>query len=232
MTAHFYDLDVLFNIDRKPWIININNPLKPIYRLPIGEWELAKSGLYKNNEDSIKIDFAGEKLWLSPALSQKIRINPENLGILYTEWKHPEVISKLDIKFKKHNWDILQRVNTPFHLIVLGQERTNKLLANELIKHLPYKPKKIYYVSSHNPLQWSGDEMWDKGKIALSHINGKNLDTNTIYDKYDSIKLFQTFEYKLPLEDLVSHFNVDVGLIENYTVTNNKANKLVKIDNI
>lgn len=233
-TAHFYDLDVLFNIDRKPWIININNPLKPIYRLPLGEWELAKSGIFKSNEDSLLINFAGEKLWLSPTISEKLSkmINPELLGIVYSEWKHPEVISKLNIKFNQKNWETLQRVKTPFYLITLGLERTNKLLTNELIDYLPEKPKKLYYVSSYNPLQWSGDEMWDKSKIALSHINGHNLDTKEIYERYDSVKLFQTFEYSLPITKVADEYDVEVSKVENYMITSNKANRIVKLKTI
>ena len=54
-TIHFFDLDrTLWSIDTRPWVINKNDPSKPIIRLSKEEALYILSGIYKNEEQMIE----------------------------------------------------------------------------------------------------------------------------------------------------------------------------------
>ena len=61
MRAYFFDIDSILTVYNKVWIVDKSNPNIPLLRINQSDFNLIKSGVYKNQGN--KINFAGNFYW-------------------------------------------------------------------------------------------------------------------------------------------------------------------------
>jgi len=67
---HFFDLDrTLWSIETRLWLIDKNNPSKPLIRLSKEDSTYILSGIYKDQENMI--EYNGKVFWISDNMFEK-----------------------------------------------------------------------------------------------------------------------------------------------------------------
>jgi len=181
-TIHFFDLDrTLWSIDTRPWIINKNDPSKPIIRLSKEEALYILSGIYKNEEQMV--EYNGRTYWISEEMFDRIqkkrKLELEDLGISFIESTNPEYYDK--VKFLIENIrHIAQEENVDIGIISARYSVDND---NELLKvlvdklaELGLEINKFYYTSDSFNHSNTNKMNIDKMKILLEHMTGFHIE--------------------------------------------------------
>ncbi|NPV13076.1 MAG: hypothetical protein HPY57_15020 [Ignavibacteria bacterium] len=182
-SLHFFDLDgTLWDIDCKSWIIDKEEPHKPIIRLDKFEESKILSGLYI--KDNLKIEYNGETYFISNNLfneiNKKKKIPIERLGISWIEFYDEKYINNTKVTFLFNNIYHLRNKNEYICLLSgrAHRERYGDIL-NTLRKKLQdigIEIYKIYFVA--DKFYYRHDETISLNKlyILIEHLVGLKID--------------------------------------------------------
>lgn len=214
---YFVDLDGTI-IDTNPsiWIIDKNNPSKPLKKLSTREFSLIRNGIYK--DDKIKIEYNDKSYFISKEIMDSIekshRIkNPDRIGISFIELYSTDYINNQKYKLLEHN---LKNLVGKDIIIITGRHDRKKhaeflnRIRLELKKKFDIRIEKIYFVSDKTHSEHSSEISEKKINILLEHllgfkINDKNEITSEVQDRYDTIYYYddelQNIEYALNVQN-------------------------------
>ena len=254
----FYDLDsTLWNNKNEIWIIDKNNPRKPVLVLDPIEFALIKKGHYK--KDKIILDYNGQRYWISEQLSKKLQKrarteNMERFGISLMPWVDRDLLNKSEIEYLIKNIEHLNR-NKFVDIGILtarSNQRTTSDQLNNLrleLKNIGIDIKKIYFVGKSVN---TGQNYINKMVILLEHLKGFKIksgkfisikqdwyphvsfyddDPQNIHYANDIQKIFDEILRKT--DDEIFHIimerldEVKITL-DNYQVTTNETNRFIK----
>jgi len=182
---HFFDLDgTLFNIDSRVWILDKEEPHKPIIRLDNFEINRILSGLYK--KDNLKIQYNGEEYFISKnifdRINKKKRINIERLGLSWIEFYDEKYINNTKVEFLMNN---IKHLRGKDDIICLLSGRSNRERHADLLNMLRKKIEdfgleiyKIYFVSDKFFYRSEDTVSLNKVHILLEHLVGLKIDNS------------------------------------------------------
>lgn len=180
---HFFDLDgTLWNIDSKVWILDKEEPHKPIIRLDKFETNKIVTGQYK--KDNQKICYNGDEYYISHKIYDKIRkkknLPIERLGISWIEFYDNTYINNTKSKFLFNNIKHL-RGTDDLVCILTGRahrDRHPKIL-NELrlkLQDIGIEIYKIYFVSDKFYNKINDEVSLNKSHILIEHLVGLKIE--------------------------------------------------------
>lgn len=224
MKAHFFDIDTIIEVDCKVWIVNNKNPKNPIMKISKSEYNLIKSGIYKNQNNSItiynQIFWFPSEIWNSIKVKcKKLNIDINNIDFSMQEFLNPEIISDLESNI---NIDILNKIkNTTDHIYIICSKKVKKAY-DKIIEKLEEKLYEIgleikdYYFIQDNFFKQNKDESkYKKIKILLQHSLGQKTDNN----KFSETEIE---EY-----DEIHYYDEDVDSLGMYEITNDVLKILI-----
>jgi len=255
-TIHFFDLDdTLWKINGNVWIINKNNPSKPIIKLNKIELYDILSGIHINDE--IKIDYNGNTYWISENMFNKIKkrypnISEDQIGISFIEFTNPYIINKISI-FRENIRHIIGNKDDEIGILSARySEENDNLLLSALKKELENNGlfiDKFYYVGDFFKSKVNDDIAYKKSNVILEHLIGFKIKNDHFLpikqDKYDIIYFYDdefkniqvANEIQILLEEYLRNtedevFNRIMKLLEtskpilyNNLITNNSLNR-------
>lgn len=252
MGAHFFDMDVLININNKVWIVNKTNPSIPILKISKHEFNLIKKGIYRKYNERIKM--GNDSYWLSSDLINNIKIKCKNLKVDITEltfslqeFMNPSIIDDLDFVVNIDNIQHLKNTNDDIYVICSKNVEKNykksiDKLTDEMSK-LGLNIKKFYYLSETFYNRDKDEIVHKKVKLLLQHLIGIKTDKDKFIDEtllqYDRIYFYDTdlnsislandsikmFEYILSnSDDLIKSKIKDIMNISDKVIIVNKVN--------
>jgi hypothetical protein len=203
----FIDLNVLLKIDNQAWIVDKKNANTPILKLSKSEFNLIKSGIYKNQGN--KIDFNGKTYYLPTNLMNKIKIKVKsynldfsNLGISLQEFMNPELIENLDFEINKEL--IKELKNKIQDIYIICSDKTKKsyqIIIDEIEREFYENGLKIttFYPISENFMNQNDDDIkFKKMKLLLQHLVGYKTDGIKFEDeeitRYDQIEFYDNLK--------------------------------------
>jgi len=198
---HIFDLDsTLWETNSYVWVINKENPSKPIVKISQQEMELINTGIYK--KDNILIDYNDKRYFISKDLHNKIqkkrRIPIDKLGLSFTEFTTKNKIDESDLKFITHN---IIHLSHKSHSIILLTGRSNRSLHESLLNKLRLELKKlgidiykIYFINDATTYnRYVNETAENKTRILLEHLIGLKIND----DRFIAIKQdpFETIHF-------------------------------------
>jgi len=180
---HMFDIDgTLLTIDTKVWIIDKEEPHKPIIRIDNFEVNKILTGIYM--KDELKIQYNGEVYYISNKLmndiNKKKRIPIERLGISWIEFYSEDYINNTKSTFLAKNIRHLRgrgefislisgRSNRSRHSDVLNSLRKN-------LKDLGIELYKIYFLGDKFSYKHTDIISLNKTHILLEHLVGVKIE--------------------------------------------------------
>ena len=136
--GHFFDLDVLINIDNKVWVINKMKPSVPIIKLDRSEFNLIKKGVYRKYNQTLVVN--GSSYFISEDLMNTIKIRCKNmkcditdLAFSMQEFMNPSVIENVDFEINFQNFQHLKNTRDDIYVICSkNSERNYTSIINKL----------------------------------------------------------------------------------------------------
>ena len=254
----FFDLDdCLWENDYEVWIIDKNNPKKPVLILDPIEFALIKKGQYR--KDKVQLDYNGQKFWISEELSQRIQKrarteNMERFGISLMSMVDRELLNKSKLTILTRNIEHLS--NDKFTDIGLltarSNQRNNSDLLNKLrleLKDIGIDIKKIYFVGKSVNI---GQNYISKIVILLEHLIGFKIKNGQFVslkqDWYPRVSFYdddpQNINYANDIQKffdeilrktddeihsiIMERLDATKMILKNYLVTTNETNKFVE----
>jgi len=215
---HIFDLDsTLWETNSFVWVINKENPSKPIIKISQKEMDLINSGFYK--KDNIIIEYNDKRFFISKEIHNKIqkkrRIPIEKLGLSYIEYTTKDKISDTEMKFITHN---IIHLSHKSHSIILLTGRSNRSLHEIMLNKLRIQLKKlgidiykIYFINDTITYQkYKNETAENKTRILLEHLIGLKIND----DKFIPLKqdAFETIHF---YDDELNNINY-ANNIQNY----------------
>jgi hypothetical protein len=216
MNAHFIDINILIEMDSKPWIVSKDNPNEPIMKMEEYQFNLFKSGIFQKQNNKLK--FNGETFWLSNEFMNRLKIvckknkkDISNLAVSMQEYLNPEITK--DAKFKI-NMDIFKSINNneDIYIICSKNNRENykhqieKL--NENLKSTGLHIKNFYFISETFYNRNDDEISYNKIKLLLQHLLGRKFEGNTITDKeitkYSNIYYYDDNKKSIKLSESIN----------------------------
>jgi hypothetical protein len=215
--AYIYDIDgTLLNMDVKAWIIDKDNPSKPILRLDPLELFMIEKGVFK--KDDLIINYDDNRYYISKELFKKIqkkkRITIENLGVSFIEYIDDRIYNKAKVIYLMDNIRHLADITDK---IILLTGRHNRKLSTKIINKLRLKLKdlgieiwKMHFVGNH--LRTNSDIVSnEKVKVLLEYLIGLKIKNDEFIpirqDQFDFIHYydddFKNIDY---IEDMQVYF--------------------------
>jgi hypothetical protein len=141
--AHIFNIDnLLIRLPQKVWIIEKNNPSECLLRIPKEDYNLIKSGAYKDNE--LSMSFNGKTYWLSKEIS-------EELSFSFREYTDPDIIQDLKVTHDLSPIEHLKNLNDDIYFIsTKGTENRYGKYYTELIDKLKEEGimvNQVYYLN-------------------------------------------------------------------------------------
>ena len=131
----FFDLDgVLWDIDSKVWIIDKEEPSKPIIRLTKNEISQILFGSFFKQK--LKIEYNGEEYFISEKIfnnvNKKKKLSIERLGLSWLEFYDDSNINNTKMKILLKNVEHLRNNNNVISILSgrAYQDRHGKILIN------------------------------------------------------------------------------------------------------
>jgi len=203
----FFDLDnTLWYIKSDIWVIDKNDPSKPIIKISPIEFALIKSGIYI--KDNIFVDYNNERYYISKDMLERIQrkkksIRVFNIGISYSENFDEDILNKKDVELLLNN--IKHLIGKDVEIAVLtarSDRKKHSVLLNKLrlkLKEYGLEINKIYFIADSIRFIGSNNQVsYNKNKILLEHLVGLTIEDNMFipikkdsYNKvyfYDDIK--------------------------------------------
>jgi hypothetical protein len=201
--GHFFDLDVLINVDNKIWIVNKTKPSIPVVKISKSDFNLIKKGIYRKDKQSLTI--GGSSYWIPEDLMNKIKIRCKNLKCDITElafsmqeFMNPSVIENLDFDINVENFQHLKNTRDDIYVICSKNSERNytsiieKL--NEKLSNLGLVIKNFYYLSETFYNRDKDDITHKKVRMLLQHLVGLKTDgdkfTDDEIEEYDRVYFY------------------------------------------
>jgi hypothetical protein len=192
MKAHFFDLDTILITNAKVWIVDKTVPNIPILKITQSDFNLIKSGVYKNQGNSI--NFSGHTYWLPTDLFEKIKIKSKNhradisnIAFSMQEFMNKELIENLEYDINMDNILHLKNTNDDIYVICSKNTQNNhelmiskiedKLLDNGL------KIKNFYHISETFYNRNEDGISHKKVRLLLQHLVGYRSDGDKFTDE-------------------------------------------------
>lgn len=217
MRAHFFDIDTLINLDGKVWIVSKDNPNFPIIKIEKWEFNLIKSGLYKSQDSSLKMD--GLNYWLPNRLLNDLKIkckikniNISNLAFSMQEFLNPNISSNIDWKILEHNFKHLKNKTDDIYIICSKMDRKSYFKIIEKLKFklekLGLKIKNFYYISETFYNSDSDPISYEKVKLMVQHFLGlKTHKGKFINENIESYEQIYYYDVELKSIELAKNIN-------------------------
>lgn len=254
----FWDLDdTLWENDYKVWIIDKNNPSKPVLILDPVEFALIKKGHYR--KDHVVLDYNGQKYWISNDIAEKLKRrqrteNIERFGISLMPMVDRELLNKSKLNILTRNIEHIksEKFVDIGLLTARSNQRNNSDLLNKLrveLKNMGIDIKKIFFVGKS---VYIGQNYVSKMVILLEHLVGFKIrggkfvalkqdwyprvdfyddDPQNINYANDIQKFFDEILRKTDDEIhsiIMERLDSTKLLLKNYLVTTNEINKFVE----
>ena len=182
-----FDLDnTLWYIKSDIWIIDKNDPSKPILKIDPIEFALIRSGIYTQYD--ILVEYNGESFFISNDLVERIQRKSKNIrlrdiGISYVEFFDEEILNKKEVQLLLNNIKHLIGKNIDIGILTARSDRKKHAnLLNKLrlkLKEYGLEIDKIYFVSeSIRSIGYMDKVLYDKSKILLEHLVGLSIEDN------------------------------------------------------
>lgn len=182
-----FDLDnTLWYIKSDIWIIDKNDPSKPILKIDPIEFALIRSGIYTKYD--ILVEYNGESFFISNDLVERIQRKSKNIrlrdiGISYVEFFDEEILNKKEVQLLLNNIKHLIGKNIDIGILTARSDRKKHAnLLNKLrlkLKEYGLEIDKIYFVSeSIRSIGYMDKVLYDKSKILLEHLVGLSIEDN------------------------------------------------------
>jgi len=203
MGAHFFDIDVLVEVNSKVWVISKTNPSIPIIKISKHEFNLIKRGIYKKYKQNLSI--GSESYWLSEDLMNSLKVRCKNLRCDITdlsfsmqEFMNPEVIDNLDFKVMVDHFQQLKNTKDVIYVICSkNTEKNYKKVVDKLIEKMAdfgLVIKDFYYLSETFYNRDKDNISHTKVKLLLQHLVGYKSDNDKFIDEeitqYDRIYFY------------------------------------------
>ena len=203
MGAHFFDIDVLVEVNSKVWVISKTNPSIPIIKISKHEFNLIKRGIYKKYKQNLSI--GSESYWLSEDLMNSLKVRCKNLRCDITdlsfsmqEFMNPEVIDNLDFKVMVDHFQQLKNTKDAIYVICSkNTEKNYKKVVDKLIEKMAdfgLVIKDFYYLSETFYNRDKDNISHTKVKLLLQHLVGYKSDNDKFIDEeitqYDRIYFY------------------------------------------
>ena len=215
----FFDLDnTLWYISSDVWVIDKDNPAKPIMKISPIEFALIKGGIYV--KDDILIDYNNESFFISKDMLERIqrkkKIRLGNIGISYREFFDEEILQKKEVKLLINNIKHLIG-NNKVDIGVLTARSDRKKhtpLLNKLrlkLKEYGLEITKIYFISDTVKTVGYQDKVtYDKNRVLLEHLVGLTIED----DKFIPVKKMSYNKIHF-YDDIKSNF-LSVNKLQDY----------------
>lgn len=205
MISHFIDIDTILKENGKVWIVDKTNPNVAIHKISKSDFNLIKSGIFKNSGD--KIVFSGDTYWIPEDLMNLLKIkikktnsNLSNLGFSMQEFMNPDVVSDLDYHLEI---SILQNLkNKPDDVYIIcskNSKRNYEVIINKIeskMKEMGIVVKDYYFISETFYNRNDDEISFKKVRLLLQHLIGLKTDDRKFTDeeitKYDLIHFYDT----------------------------------------
>lgn len=252
MGAHFFDMDVLINVNNKVWIVNMTNPSIPVLKISKHEFNLIKKGIYRKYNEKIKM--GNKSYWLPSDLMNSLKIKCKNLKIDITElvfslqeFINTSIIDDLEFVVNIDNIQHLKNTNDDIYVICSKNVEKNYKKSidklTEKMSKLGLNIKKFYYLSETFYNRDKDEIAHKKVKLLLQHLFGFKTNNDKFIDEsllqYDRVYFYDTelnsislandstkmFEYILSnSDDLVKSKIKDIMGISDKVIIVNKVN--------
>jgi hypothetical protein len=181
---HIFDLDqTLWDLQYKVWLIDKEEPSKPIVRLSSFDFNMIQQGIYR--KDNLRIDYNDNTYYLNKELVDKIRrkknIPLERIGLSLIELTQKEYINTNTIEYLTHNIQHLkQRKDVDIVLLTGRADRgLHEKILNQLreqLQSLGLNIFKIYFVGTSNVKDSDSDITNRKCDIIIEHLIGIKIE--------------------------------------------------------
>lgn len=226
MSAHFFDIETILVMYSKVWLVDKTNPKVPVMKLSVSDFNLIKSGIYRNQNNSIY--FGGSSYWIPEDLMNGIKIKCKNLKIDLTnlafsmqEFMNPEIIETLDYDINMENISHLKNKNDDIYIICSKNTKNNY---EKIIRKIEGKLediglviKKYYFISETFYNRNQDDISYKKVRLLLQHLMGKKTEGDKfieeILEEYDDIYFYDDDQNTIKL--VLDSNNVLQNLIDN-----------------
>lgn len=236
MNAHFFDLDTLLYVDNKVWIIDIKRPKFPIIKIDQSDYNLIKSGVWKDKGE--RFNFSGDNYWIPTDIANNLKIKCKNLKVdtnnltfSMQEFFNSEVIGDLEYSI---NLDILNHIRNTTDHIYLICSKNNKKNYELIIKKIESKLldlglniEDIYYISETFFNRKDDKIIFNKIKILLQFLIGLKTEDNKFIDK--EITKYDVVSY---YDDDISNVNINPNDFLKYLYDNTDSVLREKIDSV
>ena len=201
--GHFFDLDVLINIDNKVWIINKMKPSVPIIKLDRSEFNLIKKGVYRKYNQTLVVN--GSSYFISEDLMNTIKIRCKNmkcditdLAFSMQEFMNPSVIENVDFEINFQNFQHLKNTRDDIYVICSkNSERNYTSIINKLkdkLSEYGLTIKNFYYLSETFYNRDNDEISHKKVRMLIQHLFGLRTDGDKFTDEeiieYDRVYFY------------------------------------------
>jgi hypothetical protein len=226
MRAHFFDLDVILINGSKVWVVDKTVPNIPILKISQSDFNLVKSGIFKNQGNNIK--FSGHTYWLQSTMMDLLKIKCKkhkadfsNLGFSMQEFMNPEIIENSDYDIDMNN--ILHLKNTDDHIYIICSRNTKRNY-EKIIKKIEDKLKEngliiknFYFISETFYNRDDDDVMHKKVRLLLQHLIGYKTDGDKFIaeevEKYNQVYYYDD-------DELVIKMSIDSNKLLMFLISN------------
>ena len=202
---HWFDLDLsLINSNAKWWILDRNNPIKPLLKITQYDGNLIVAGFYK--KDNLSFKYNGVEAWLSKEIWNEIQkinnsIKLDDLGISWREFQSDELIEKQITEMVVYINNIKHLSNTK-DIVNLLTARGNKSAHKNIIAELNVQLSKInikindeIFVSDPTSCTIIGTSAYKKCMTILESIVGYKIKNNEFIPiQCDSYKIANFYD--------------------------------------
>lgn len=218
MEAHIIDMDILLKINSKPWVIDKNHPNTALLKINLSDFNLIKSGIYKNQNN--KIEFNNHTFYLPNKLFNEIKIicknkkiTIDNIVISMQEYLNKDIIDDIEYTIDLNN--ILKLKGDIYLICSINTERNFKNLFDKVLQELKKENiniKKIYYLN--NSILNNKDNSFKICLVCLNHLIGyeikNNVFTDNVIEKYNKVFYYDNNSKTL---DIAKNINSFLNLI-------------------
>ena len=181
MGAHFFDIDVLVDINSKVWLISKTKPSSPVLKISKHEFNLIKKGIYKRYNQRLMI--GDTYYWLSDGIMNNLKVRCKNLRCNITdlsfsmqEFMNPSVVENLDFLIKEYHFGHLKNTKDDIFVICSkNTEKNYKVVVDKLVEKMAdvgLVIKDFYYLSETFYNRDKDNISHTKVKLLLQHLIG------------------------------------------------------------
>jgi hypothetical protein len=194
MKAHIFNIDnLLIEIDQKVWVIDKSKPNEHLLKISKEDFDLIRSGVYKEENLSIKF---GEKTYYLPknffdSLSKKVskQRDIEDLTFSFREFIDPKSVNGLKINYNlEHILHLKNTTDDIYFITSKSIERKYSSIHTELkdrLKEEGLLVKQIYYLNQSYFYQNKDYNIKKICNVLLSNLSGKLIEDNKFTEELD-----------------------------------------------